>query len=103
MTARVDILTGERSDVLLVPVNAVFDRQGATVSHVVTRTGLETRPVQLGQSNDAEVEIVAGLREGDRVALLDAGTGQAATSGDGAARTGAPRRAAPAGNQLAPR
>src|SRR5207249_2877880 len=41
MTARVDVLLGERHDALLVPVNAVFDRQGMLVCHVVSRFGIE--------------------------------------------------------------
>ena len=72
MTARADILLGDRPGVLLVPVNAVFDRQGVTVCHVVGRSGVETRQVQLGESSDLDVEVVAGLREGDRVAITDA-------------------------------
>lgn len=72
MTARADILLGNRPGVLLVPVNAVFDCQGVTVCHVVGRSGVETRQVQLGESSDLDVEVVAGLREGDRVAITDA-------------------------------
>lgn len=81
MTARADILTGERLDVLLLPVNAVFDRQGSPVTHVVTRTGVDTRPVQLGESSATDVEVVAGLQEGERVALMDTGAPAAATPG----------------------
>jgi len=73
MTARADIVVGTRTDALLVPVNAVFDRQGAAVCHVVGPFGVETRQVDLGESNGAFVEVVAGLREGDRVMLIDSG------------------------------
>lgn len=71
MTARADIVLGDRAGVLLVPVNAVFDRQGVTVCHVVGRPGVETRQVQLGESSDVDVEVIAGLREGERVAITD--------------------------------
>ena len=71
MTARVDLSLGERPNVLLVPINAVFERQGLPVCHVVGRFGTDTRLVQIGESNDAFVEVVAGLREGERVALQD--------------------------------
>lgn len=81
MTARVDILLGERSGVLLLPVNAVFDRQGLFVCHVVGRFGIETRQVQLGESNDLVVEVVAGLRPGERVTLTDVKTSAPATPG----------------------
>jgi multidrug resistance efflux pump len=73
MTARVDVLVGERKDALLMPVNAVFDRQGVLVAHRVGLLGVETRQIELGDANELEVEIKAGLAEGDRVALTDVG------------------------------
>jgi HlyD family secretion protein len=84
MTARADIVVGTRTDVLLVPVNAVFEQQGMTVCHVVNRFGIETRQVELGESNGAVVEVAAGLQEGDRVMLTDPG------------RSGTPAAAPPA-------
>ena len=69
MTARADILVGSRTDVLVVPVSAVFDERGAMVAHVVSRTGMRTVPVAPGESDDAMVEIVSGLNEGDRVLI----------------------------------
>jgi len=71
MTARVDVLTGERAGVLLVPVNAIFERDGLSVVHLRRSLGDETRQVQLGESSETFVEIVAGLSEGDRVLLTD--------------------------------
>src|SRR6185436_4000835 len=56
MTARADIVLGTRSDVLLLPVNAVFEHQGALVAHVVRASGSEARTVSLGESNDTLVE-----------------------------------------------
>ncbi len=73
MTARADIVVGTRTDVLLVPVNAVFEQQGAMVCHVVRPLGIETRQVELGESNDVMVEIVSGLSDGDQVTLTDPG------------------------------
>lgn len=74
MTARVDVWLGERRDVLLVPVNAVFERRSGNVVHVSNRFGIETRPVQLGESDGTMVEVIAGLRDGDRVTLTDSGS-----------------------------
>jgi multidrug efflux pump subunit AcrA (membrane-fusion protein) len=73
MTARVDVLVGDRKDVLLMPVNAVFDRQGVLVAHRVGLLGVETRQIELGDANELEVEVKAGLERGDRVALTDLG------------------------------
>ena len=85
MTARADVVVGTRSDVLLVPVNAVFEQQGASVCHLVNRFGIETRQVELGESDGVVVEAIAGLQEGDRVMLTDPG------------RSGMPAAAPPAG------
>jgi hypothetical protein len=69
MTARGDIVVGTRANVLLLPTGAVAERQGRFVTEVVGRSGLEIRPVDLGESNDAFVEVRAGLRDGEQVAL----------------------------------
>jgi biotin carboxyl carrier protein len=71
MTARVDVLIGELEDRLLLPVNAVFEREGVSVVHVVGLLGVETRPVQLGESNDLYVEVVSGLEPAERVSLVE--------------------------------
>jgi multidrug efflux pump subunit AcrA (membrane-fusion protein) len=74
MTVRADIVVGTRESVLLVPVSAVFKRQGTFVTYVVGRAGIERRPVDLGESNGQLVEVVAGLHDGDRVALTEPST-----------------------------
>ncbi len=71
MTARADIALGTKDNVLLAPVTAVFDHHGVYVAYVVGAAGPEERRVELGQSNDQFVEIVAGLEEADRVTLLE--------------------------------
>jgi multidrug resistance efflux pump len=69
MTIRADVIVGSRSDVLMVPVTAVFNHQGSRVVYVTGAGRSEMRRVDLGESNDRMVEIVAGLREGERVSL----------------------------------
>ena len=91
MTIRADVIVGSRTNVLLLPVTAVFNHQGTRVVYVIGATGHERRPVDLGESNDRLVEIVAGLREGERVSLAPP---------DAAA---APTLAPPRGNALQPR
>jgi multidrug efflux pump subunit AcrA (membrane-fusion protein) len=107
MTARVDLSLGERPDVLLVPINAVFERQGLPVCHVVGRFGIDTRLVQIGDSNDAFVEVVAGLREGERVGLQDVGGSTAPVALPGATASGLKSRLPPgftsSSSPLAPR
>jgi HlyD family secretion protein len=84
MTARADIVLGDRPGVLLVPVNAVFERQGMLVCLVLGATGLEIRQVQLGESSDVDVEVVAGLREGERVSIADEVSARRATGSSAA-------------------
>ena len=71
MTVRADVVVGTRKNVLLVPVTAVFDRNGGFVTYVTGVTGVESRSVDLGESNDRLVEVVAGLKEGERVSLVE--------------------------------
>ena len=71
MTARLDIMVDERHDVLLVPVNALFDRDGGLVVNIARPLGVETQAVEIGASNDLYAEVVSGLEDGDRVLLLD--------------------------------
>ena len=89
MTARVDVVLGERRGVLTVPINAVFERDGVTVAHVIRAWTIETRPIQVGDSTDVAAEVLAGLQEGERVALTDVGdtgvSSPTASAGGGAA------------------
>jgi HlyD family secretion protein len=102
MTARADIVVGTRSDVLLIPVNAVFEQQDSTVCHVVRPLGIETRRVELGESNDVMVEVVSGLNDGDQVMLTDPGRAAtpAGVAGDAQDRA---RGGRGSGNVLQPR
>lgn len=70
MSIRADVIVGTRSNVLMIPVTAVFNHQGTRVAYVVTTTGSDLRPLELGESNDRMVEIVGGLQQGDRVSLV---------------------------------
>lgn len=69
MTASVRIHMAPRS-ALVVPVRAVGRDSGRSQVYVRTENGIEPREVRLGWRDGAWVEIVSGLREGERV-LLD--------------------------------
>ena len=70
MTARVDILVGEREDVVRLPVNAIFENDGMMVVNVLRGGRVESRQVELGEQNHRFVEVLAGVAEGDRVLLV---------------------------------
>lgn len=90
MTIRADVIVGSKKDVLLVPVTALFNKDGRQVVYLDGFSSSEPRPVEIGESNDQLAEVVSGLREGDRVALVEPGS---------------PTKTAPArgGNALQPR
>ena len=97
MTARADIVVGNSQGVVLVPVTAVFDRQGTFVTYIVGPTGrAERRQVQLGASNGQQVQIAAGVEAGERVMLVE--PPGAASEAPAPFATAAPR-----GNVLQPR
>jgi RND family efflux transporter MFP subunit len=68
MTATVRIAIERRENVLVLPRRALHREQGRTF--VLTSAG-EKRVVTLGSRDDRDVEIVAGLREGEAVRLGD--------------------------------
>lgn len=70
MTARVEIVTDQLSNVLQVPIEAVFNDDGKPVCYVRRPDGKpEKREVKPGRSNDHYVE-VDGLKEGEEVQLF---------------------------------
>ena len=69
MTARADVVVGSKSNVLIAPVTAIFEHQGRSMAYVIGSGGIDARVVEPGESNDQLVEIVSGLREGERVSL----------------------------------
>jgi HlyD family secretion protein len=87
MSARADLVVGTRSGAVLLPASAIFDQQGQPVVHVVRTYGVETRPVELGESNDTLVEIVGGVDEGERVMLTDPGRSATGSAVSGARGT----------------
>ena len=66
-----DIETGRIPGLLLVPRDAVFLRDRGPTVWVRRALRWEERPVRLGRSNRRQIEIVDGLREGDRVSPTD--------------------------------
>lgn len=71
MTARVEILADRFDDVLYVPLEGVFEKQGQKVCYVVKGKEAEERPVTTGAFNEDFIIIKAGLTEGEQVYLQD--------------------------------
>jgi RND family efflux transporter MFP subunit len=69
MTAEVKIQVNEITGVILVPVQAVTERDRQHYVYVGNTEGFDRRAVKVGESNEKFVEIVDGLAEGEEVAL----------------------------------
>jgi HlyD family secretion protein len=68
MTADAEIVLAEKSEVLLVPEAAVLrEGEAAFVERPRGRNGRDRVPVTLGIGNGSDVEVVAGLAEGDEI------------------------------------
>jgi HlyD family secretion protein len=63
----VRIYLDRRDNVLMVDRGSFVDQGGGGFAYVVTDDVAERRPVQLGAESIAKVEILGGLKEGDRI------------------------------------
>ncbi|UCG60718.1 MAG: efflux RND transporter periplasmic adaptor subunit [Candidatus Zixiibacteriota bacterium] len=68
MSASASIIIDEIPDVVYVPLEAVFEKDGQTVVYMDNK---DRREVAVGRKNDMAVEIVEGLEGGEEVCLVD--------------------------------
>jgi RND family efflux transporter MFP subunit len=68
-TGDTKILVNELTDVLVVPVQAVAERENKHYCYVVGPRGIESRDVVVGENNEKFVEVKEGLEEGEKVTL----------------------------------
>jgi multidrug resistance efflux pump len=69
MTVEVDMVSEEVQDVLFVPVEALFTKEGSVYCRVKKAMGPEARNVVIGRSSSSFVEITSGLEAGEKVLL----------------------------------
>jgi len=75
MTATAEILANQRTDVLLIPNDALHTKDNENWVYVINENKvgqLEQRQVQVGLKSRTQTEIISGLNEGEKV-LLGAG------------------------------
>jgi len=70
MTARAFITTEQVSEVMTIPIAALFFEGGATFCYFDTGADILKRAVKVGRMNEDFVEITSGLTEGDKVSLV---------------------------------
>jgi HlyD family secretion protein len=72
LTAVASIVLNEEKNVLLVPQQALYGTFDQPMVRVVTPSGIEERPVSLGNSDDFWVAVRDGLQEGDQIIMESA-------------------------------
>jgi RND family efflux transporter MFP subunit len=71
MTCQVDIIIQRIPDVISVPIESVFEREGKTVVYVIGGRSAKKTEVDLGKRNTTHIIVTEGLAQGDRIALRD--------------------------------
>jgi membrane fusion protein (multidrug efflux system) len=87
MYARVNLTIEQRANALVVPANAVVDRDGQRGVFLAEDSTAAFRPVQVGIEDGTRVEILGGLTEADRIITTGAAALQ---SGDRIVLAGQP-------------
>ncbi len=77
MTASATIIIDEVPDTIWIPIDAVFRSADTTVAYVVAGGKPRAAPLRLGPRNENHVVVVAGLTEGERIALTEPGAAPA--------------------------
>ena len=72
LSAMADLVLEQQLNVLLLPEQAIFGSFQAPTVMLETESGIEERPVILGDSDGFWTEVQAGLDEGDRVVIQNA-------------------------------
>ncbi len=70
LSASLDIVTTSMEDVLYVPVQSVFEKDGKLYVSILKDDTVESREVVTGLSNYDFIEIKSGLTEGDTILIL---------------------------------
>ena len=92
MEAKVSVQTAEEKDILLIPSAAVNYSSDGVFCYVLVDGIIEKRDIETGISDDENIQILSGLKEGDKVVTNVTGTiveGMPATEMDSAALMGA--------------
>ncbi len=71
MSASARVVVDRMPNVMIVPAEAVFQRNGQSIVYVLQRRGFQARTVILGRRGSGNVIIASGVKPGERVALKD--------------------------------
>ena len=71
MSASGRIAVEKIADGILVPAEAVFEKNGGSMAYVLRGSTFEERPVQVARRSKSQLLIGSGLRAGEKVAMKD--------------------------------
>lgn len=71
MTAQVTVIVDRIPDVLAIPVQASFQKEGETLAYVWTGSKFHPQPIQIARRSGDRILLTKGLQPGDRIALQD--------------------------------
>lgn len=92
MAVNATIITNVKENVVLVPSSAVQTSNGETSVRVMRNNVLTVVPVEIGEANDTQTEIISGINEGDTVVVGQISTGgTTGSTGTGTSPFGATR------------
>ena len=69
MTARAILTVGERKNTLVVPLAAITEENGKKTVEVMVNAKVQSATVQVGLTDDENVEILTGLSQGDLIVI----------------------------------
>lgn len=69
LTIEIEIIVKTVKNVLFLPVEAVYNREGETYCRIKTITGIQERKIKTGESSIDFIEITEGIKEGDVILL----------------------------------
>lgn len=69
MSAQVEIIVKTLKNVLTIPLVAVNFSEGKAYVNVLNGKNIETRQIEIGESNEKEVEVKKGLKEGEVIVI----------------------------------
>ena len=76
MSASASIITDTKDNTILVPVSAVQTQNDQSTVRILKNGKVEQKTVEIGLSNDIQIEIVSGLSEGESVITGETGASQ---------------------------
>jgi len=73
MTTQVAVLLNQAKQALCIPVSALGEKQkdGKTTVRVLVGEQAENRSIRTGISNNVQIQVLDGLREGEKVIIGD--------------------------------